>query len=80
VNNKIINIGSGLGIKIAELAKLIAGFYPGTKITFVEREDFMPYHSVADNTLAKEVLGFRPSASIEFLREKIKEIDDHEKG
>jgi UDP-glucose 4-epimerase len=79
VENKIINIGTGLGITMVNLAKMIGEFYPGTEITFKENMNYMPYHVVADPTLAKKLLGFKPHNTLDFLKKMIKEIDDHER-
>src|SRR5439155_664675 len=63
VVDKIINIGSGQGIRISELAAMIAKAVPGTQIEFEEKPDFIPYHAVADVTLARKLLA-RPALGL----------------
>ena len=78
IENKIINIGTGRGTRIQDLAKIIAGFHPGTKVTFKERSDHLLYHSVADITLARKLIGFRPDQTVKYFKKMLKEIDEHE--
>jgi UDP-glucose 4-epimerase len=72
--NKPINIGSGHGITIREVAKMAAEFFPGTMVDFQERDDFIPYHLIADISVARELLGFNPASDKEKLRQTMKEM------
>jgi len=72
--DKVINIGSGQGIRIAELAAMIQSVVPGTSIEFEEKADYIPYHSVADITLAKNLLDFRPRAGRDAVQSLVKEL------
>ena len=56
---EVINIGAGRGVSILELARLIGG-----EVKFVEAR-IEPHHTHADNTQARELLGWTPRVSIE---------------
>jgi len=77
VVDKIINIGSGQGIRISELAAMIAKAVPGTQIEFEEKPDFIPYHAVADVTLARKLLAFQPTPGREVVKKLIGEFVSH---
>jgi len=72
VNNRIVNIGSGRGVQIRELLDLVCKIYPKAK--WVEtRAKFTAYDSIADITLAKILLDFKPHDTFKFMEEVIKE-------
>lgn len=71
-NNRIINIGTGRGTQIKEILDLVCDSYPGTKWIY-EKKEFDTYDSIADVTLAKILLDFKPHASKEFMKKVIKE-------
>lgn len=56
---EVINIGAGRNISINTIAKLIGG----EKVYIPAR--FEPKHTLADNSLAKKLLGWKPKISIE---------------
>jgi UDP-glucose 4-epimerase len=68
--NRIINIGSGQGTQIREIFELLSEIYPQAKWVKVERP-FPMYDSIADITLAKILLDFKPHTSREFMKEII---------
>lgn len=71
VNNRAVNVGSGRGVQIRELLDLICEIYPKAK--WVEtKAKFTVYDSIADITLAKILLDFRPHDTLEFMKEVIK--------
>ncbi len=77
VTNKVINIGSGEGLSIAEVVSLIQDQIPGTVVEFEEKPGYIPYHSVADIALAKKLLTFRPTPARQSVRSLIQEIVNH---
>ena len=77
VVDKIINIGSGEGIRISELAAMVGRAVPGTAIEFEEKPDFIPYHAVADITLARKLLAFRPTSARDVVAKLIKDLVAH---
>jgi UDP-glucose 4-epimerase len=77
VSDKIINIGSGEGIKIGEVAGMVGALLPGTKVEFEEKADYIPYHSVADITLARKLLDFNPRPGREVMKELVQELVKH---
>ncbi len=72
--NKPINIGSGQGLTIREVAAMAAEFFPGTTVAFQEKDDFIPYHVIADISLARELLGFVPASNKDKLKATMKEM------
>ena len=66
-NNRTINIGSGRGTQIREILELICEIYPETKWVH-EKGNLVLYDSIADITLAKKLLDYRPHASKEFIK------------
>ena len=71
-NNRIINIGSGSGFQIRDILDLICEIFPQAK--WGERKaKFTMYDSIADITLAKILLDFKPNSSREFMKKVIKE-------
>jgi len=72
VSNRAVNVGSGRGIQIRELLDLICEIYPKAK--WVEtKAKFTVYDSIADITLAKILLDFKPHDTLEFMKKIIKE-------
>jgi len=71
-NRKIINIGSGKGIKIKEILQMVHKIYPNAKVVSKESK-LVEYDSVADISLAKALLNFRPQTSKKFMEKIIKE-------
>jgi UDP-glucose 4-epimerase len=72
VNNRAVNVGSGRGVQIKELLDLICKIYPKAK--WVEtKAKFTVYDSIADITLAKILLDFKPHDPLEFMEKIIKE-------
>lgn len=61
-DNKIINIGSGHGYQIKEILEIIKEIYPKTTWSY-QKANFQVYDSIADITLAKLLLNFKPRAS-----------------
>mgnify|MGYP001103337061 CR=1 FL=1 len=73
-NNKIINIGSGKGIQIKELVELICSeIFPGAKWSY-KKSEFVMYDSIADITLAKILLNFKPHTSKSFMKRVLKHM------
>lgn len=70
--NKIINIGSGKGTQIREILDLVHEIYPSTKWVYTKKE-FVMYDSIADITLAKILLDYKPHTSKEFMKKIILE-------
>lgn len=70
--NRIINIGSGKGLQIREILEIICDIYPCTKWQELQA-DFTMYDSIADITLAKILLDFKPNDSRVFLKNIITE-------
>lgn len=70
-DNRIINIGSGKGFQIKEILDLVCELYPGSKWV-QEKKEFAMYDSIADITLAKILLDFKPHDSIEFMKKTVK--------
>jgi UDP-glucose 4-epimerase len=58
--NRAVNIGSGMGIMVEDVARIAAGLFPGTTVAFTDKEGFVPNHLIADISLARELLGFSP--------------------
>lgn len=71
-NNKIINIGSGKGTQIKEILGLVREIYPETKWVN-KRLKFATYDSIADITLAKKLLDYKPRTSRKFMKKIIME-------
>jgi len=71
-NKKIINIGSGKGIKISEILQMVCRIYPKVKVILKESK-LIEYDSIADISLAKVMLNFSPRTSGKFMEKIIKE-------
>ncbi len=74
ITDKVINVGSGEGVKIGDIAGMVASLVSGTRIEFEEKADYIPYHSVADITLARKLLGFEPRPSREVVHGLVQEL------
>lgn len=74
VIDKTINIGSGEGVKIGDVAAMVASLVPGTKVEFEEKPDYIPYHSVADITLARKLLLFEPRSGRTVIQNLVKDL------
>jgi nucleoside-diphosphate-sugar epimerase len=76
-DNRIINIGSGKGVQIKDILDLTCEMYPGTKWIYEKRE-FPMYDSIADITLARILLDFKPHTSMEFMKKVVRQemMDD----
>ncbi len=72
--DKVINIGSGEGVRISEIAELVRQTIPGTRIEFEEKPGYIPYHSVADIALARKLLNFHPTPGKEVVERFIQEM------
>lgn len=68
--NKIVNIGSGRGTQIREILDLMCEIYSSAKWVY-KKEAFPMYDSIADITLAKILLDYKPHASREFMKKVI---------
>lgn len=70
--NKVINIGSGQGVQIRGILDLVCEIFPKAK--WVEKKaGFTMYDSIADVTLAKILLDFKPHTSTDFMKKIIME-------
>ncbi len=79
VINKVINIGTGEGVRIAEIAAMVRECVPGTTAEFEEKSGYIPYHSVADIALARKLLGFDPVPARLVVRRMIQEMVSHDR-
>jgi UDP-glucose 4-epimerase len=70
--NRIINIGSGKGLQIREILEMVCEIFPQAKWREM-KADFPLYDSIADITLAKILLDFKPTYSHDFMRKIIEE-------
>lgn len=77
-HNQIFNIGSGEGITIRQVASLVERQFPGWKVLFEEKADYVPYDSVADIERARSLLNFCPKVSKDFMAGVIREEYIHE--
>ncbi len=71
-NNKIINIGSGKGTQIKEILELIQEIIPGARWAY-KKQRFITYDSIADITLARILLDYKPQDSKEIMKKIIEE-------
>lgn len=70
--NRCVNIGSGRGTQIRELLEILQEIFP--EMTYKEeKSEFTMYDSIADITLAKILLDFKPNKSTDFMKKIIKE-------
>ena len=67
---EVINIGAGRNQTINQIAKLIGG--PVKHIS----ARFEPEHTLADNSLARKLLGWKPEVKIEHGIAELKSLDD----
>ncbi len=66
---EVINIGAGKNYSINEVAKLIGG-----PISYVESR-IEPKHTLADNKLAKKLLGWKPKVNLKEGIEELKKLN-----
>lgn len=59
-----INLGTGIEHSIGEIARKIATKL-GVKVSSLDKEVFGPTRQICDNTLAKRILGWQPSYSLD---------------
>ena len=71
-SNRVVNIGSGNGFQIRDILDLICEIFPEVKWTEM-KSDFVMYDSIADITLARILLDFKPDGSREFMKKIISE-------
>lgn len=69
--NRVVNIGSGHGTQIREILDLVCDLVPGAKWT-EKKAEFSMYDSIADISLARILLDFRPRAGLEAIRDVIR--------
>ena len=70
--NRVVNIGSGEGTQIRDILGLVCGIFPKAK--WVEKKaNFIMYDSIADITLARILLDFKPHSSRDFMKKIIME-------
>lgn len=74
VADKAINVGTGVGVRIEDLAEAVKEELPEIEVSFEEKSGYIPYHSVADITLARNLLGFQPTPAPAVVRRFIKEL------
>ncbi len=77
VVDKVINVGTGEGVRIADLAETVRRELPKTEVTFEEKPEYIPYHSVADITLARSLLNFNPTPAPTVVLRFIGELVAH---
>lgn len=65
VRNLVLNCGSGKGVSINELADIFTSICGDIEVVRTEPREGDIKHSVADITLARDFLGFRPRISLE---------------
>jgi UDP-glucose 4-epimerase len=71
VDNRTVNIGSGRGAQIKDILNIICKLFPKAK--WVEKTaKFTVYDHIADITLAKILLNFKPHDTLEFMKGIIK--------
>jgi UDP-glucose 4-epimerase len=70
--NRVINIGSGKGVQIREILNMVCDVFPNARWE-EKRADFTMYDSIADITLARILLDFKPNDSQEFMKKVIRE-------
>lgn len=71
VDNRAINIGSGRGTQVKDILNIICELFPKAK--WVEKKaKFTVYDHIADITLAKILLDFKPHDTLEFMKGVIK--------
>jgi UDP-glucose 4-epimerase len=58
---RVINIGSGVGTTVNQLAEMLRERMPSARFDHADPVAGEPRHSVADVRLATEVLGYRPT-------------------
>ena len=73
LRNKTINIGSGKGRTIRHVVEMMKELLPNLKVVYKEIPEMTPYDSVADITLARNLLDFEPHTEDEFFKKVVKE-------
>jgi UDP-glucose 4-epimerase len=68
--NRAFNIGSGMALTIRQIVAVVKELYPMLTVEEVAATG-AAFHAVSDNRLARQVLGWRPHDSLEFLKERI---------
>lgn len=69
-SNRVFNIGSGMSLTVRQIVGVVKDVYPQLVIQEAPTTGAQ-FHSVADNRLAQRLLGWRPHASVDFLKERI---------
>ena len=72
--DRTINLGTGRGWTIRGVVRLVQNVFPGLGVTFAEKDGFIPYHSIADVTLARTLLDFFAESSEALFARVIKEM------
>lgn len=75
--NEIINVGTGKGRTINEIAELVREFFPGLEI-IRKSSSGREYNSIADITKLKKIFGFAPDSSIETMKNAIKGLIEYD--
>lgn len=71
VDNRVVNIGTGKGTQVKDILNIICELFP--KVKWVEKKaEFTMYDHIADITLAKILLDFKPHDTLEFMKQVIK--------
>ena len=77
--NNVLNLGSGQGLSIRQVITLLFQVIPTLQVRFDDSHGGSQYNSVADISLARELLNWSPHASREFMTEVIrKEMAHHD--
>lgn len=71
VLNKTLNIGSGEGLSIREVVAYVQELYPDLQVMYEDGRSDTLYDSVADMTLARRLLGWKPRSPRELMAEVI---------
>jgi len=74
VESRTINIGAGKAWTIRSIVQQIQKILPGLEVRFEDKEGFVPFHSVADCTLARTLLGFDATNSESFFEKVVREM------
>ncbi len=71
VDNRIVNIGTGKGTQVRDILDIICELFPKAKWA-EKKATFAVYDHIADITLAKILLNFKPHDTLEFMKSVIK--------
>lgn len=77
LDDRTINLGSGRGWTIRGVVRLVQNVLPNLDVEFSEKDGFIPYHSVADVTLARTLLSFAAESSETLFEKVINEMADN---